>query len=144
MQAISSVPGEPRSRLKKNFTTLCERLPKGSIEIGPPSMEQESRIPLVICGGFLQPNPHTHYMYPKCEVPPNICMITPDPSCVGSLHDRVCQIFYQLVGGTVDYGEEHSSFHQHSRFGRSYETGLYPRWSEDNPVYLLGHSMVWH
>lgn len=23
-------------------------------------------------------------------------------------HDRACEIFYQLVGGTVDYGAEHA------------------------------------
>ena len=105
-------------------------------------MLQEDSIPLVICGGFLQPNPKNLDMYPKSEVPPKIRMITPDPSCVGSLHDRVCQIFYQLVGGTVDYGEEHCRFHNHSQFGRTYDKGLYPNWSEENPVFMLGHSMV--
>ena len=96
----------------------------------------------MIIGGFLQPNSNNHDMFPRSEVPHDIHILTPDPSCIGSLHDRVCQIFYQLVGGTVDYGEEHSQFHGHNRFGRTYKEGLYPSWSEDDPVYMLGHSMV--
>ena len=62
------------------------------------------------------------------------------PSGVGSLHDRACEIFYQLVGGTVDYGEEHSREHGHARFGRTYAKGLHPDWSVANPVHLVGHS----
>jgi hypothetical protein len=62
------------------------------------------------------------------------------PSGVGSLHDRACEIFYQLVGGTVDYGEAHAREHGHARFGRTYAKGLHPSWSADNPVHLVGHS----
>jgi hypothetical protein len=59
---------------------------------------------------------------------------------VSSLHDRTCELFYYIKGGTVDYGEEHSKAFGHKRFGRSY-TGLYPEWSESNPINLLGHSL---
>jgi hypothetical protein len=31
------------------------------------------------------------------------------PSGFSSLHDRACEIFYQIKGGTVDFGEEHSA-----------------------------------
>lgn len=31
-----------------------------------------------------------------------------DVGVVSSDHDRACEIFYQLIGGTVDYGEDHS------------------------------------
>ena len=62
-------------------------------------------IPLVVCGGFLQPNPEIHSMYPEEEVPQEIFMISPDPSCVGSIHDRACQMFYQLVGTVLIYTE---------------------------------------
>ena len=30
------------------------------------------------------------------------------PSGISSLHDRACEVFYQIKGGTVDYGQEHS------------------------------------
>lgn len=33
------------------------------------------------------------------------------PSGFSSLHDRACEIFYQIKGGTVDYGEEHSKLY---------------------------------
>lgn len=39
------------------------------------------------------------------------------PSGVASLHDRACEIFYSLKGGTVDYGEEHAREHGHDRYG---------------------------
>ncbi|KAI0778326.1 alpha/beta-hydrolase [Trametes elegans] len=60
---------------------------------------------------------------------------------VSSLHDRACELFYSLIGGTVDYGYEHSRENKHSRYGRTYDTGLYPEWSEDRPLHFLGHSM---
>ncbi|KAF5368457.1 hypothetical protein D9758_002331 [Tetrapyrgos nigripes] len=60
---------------------------------------------------------------------------------VSSLHDRACELYYSLVGGTVDYGEEHSRIHGHARYGRTYDEGLYPEWSIDNPLHFLGHSV---
>ncbi|KAI0375137.1 alpha/beta-hydrolase [Pilatotrama ljubarskyi] len=60
---------------------------------------------------------------------------------VSSLHDRACELFYSLVGGMVDYGEEHARENRHDRFGRTYEFGLYPEWSEERPLHFLGHSM---
>ena len=67
-------------------------------------------------------------------------MLNVYPSPVASLHDRACQIFFEIMGGLVDYGEAHSSFHAHSRFGRTYE-GLYPEWSEDAPITIVAHSL---
>ncbi|KAL1951390.1 hypothetical protein VTO73DRAFT_539 [Trametes versicolor] len=60
---------------------------------------------------------------------------------VSSLHDRACELFYLLVGGTVNYGEQHAQEHAHERLGRSYEIGLYPEWSADRPLHFLGHSI---
>ncbi|KAI0651991.1 alpha/beta-hydrolase [Trametes meyenii] len=60
---------------------------------------------------------------------------------VSSLHDRACELFYSLVGGTVDYGLEHAQANSHGRYGRTYEDGLYPQWSTDHPLHFLGHSM---
>ncbi|KAI9065880.1 alpha/beta-hydrolase [Trametes sanguinea] len=60
---------------------------------------------------------------------------------VSSLHDRACELFYLLVGGTVDYGAIHSRENGHGQFGRTYEKGLYPEWSTEHPLHFLGHSM---
>ncbi|EPQ29130.1 uncharacterized protein PFL1_03418 [Pseudozyma flocculosa PF-1] len=71
---------------------------------------------------------------------------------VSSLHDRACELFYALRGGTVDYGAEHAREHGHSRWGRRFETALCPLWGRevrlDNgevekrmPAHFLGHSL---
>ncbi|KAK9760250.1 hypothetical protein K7432_015949 [Basidiobolus ranarum] len=60
-----------------------------------------------------------------------------EPSSIGSLHDRACQIFYQLKGGLVDYGKEHSRKFCHHQFGSSYP-GHHRQWNENNPVVLVG------
>lgn len=57
-----------------------------------------------------------------------------------SVWDRAVELFYQIKGGTVDYGQEHSDRHGHSRYGRTYP-GLYPEWDAEHPVHLVGHSM---
>ncbi|MCP4129693.1 MAG: hypothetical protein GY754_01635 [bacterium] len=59
---------------------------------------------------------------------------------ISSHHDRACELFYQLKGGRVDYGEEHANTFQHRRFGKEYP-GLYPIWDKNNPVHIVGHSM---
>ncbi|GAC74006.1 hypothetical protein PANT_9d00380 [Moesziomyces antarcticus T-34] len=65
---------------------------------------------------------------------------------VSSLHDRACELFYALRGGTVDYGAEHAREHRHSRFGRHYAQPLCPTWGPSNgtpglPAHFLGHSL---
>ncbi|PKY45639.1 alpha/beta-hydrolase [Rhizophagus irregularis] len=62
------------------------------------------------------------------------------PGCCNSLHDRAIEIFYQIKGGRVDYGEEHAKEFGHARFGRRYK-GFYPQWSASNPVHFLAHSL---
>ncbi len=59
---------------------------------------------------------------------------------VSSLHDRACELFYQLKGGVVDYGEEHSAMYGHNRYGKTYKP-LCPRWSGEMPLDFVGHSM---
>lgn len=93
---------------------------------------------VVYISGFLTP---TNFVcYPEETIPDNVNIITVYPSPVGSLHDRACQIFYELMGGQVDFGEEHSRFHCHERFGRTFTTGKLPSWSVDEPIILIGHS----
>ena len=73
-------------------------------------------------------------------LPEHVTFITLSPSGVSSLHDRVCQCFYEMVGGTVQYGDAHSAFHGHSSRGPTFATGRHPVWGPDNPVHLVGHS----
>ncbi|GMF38254.1 unnamed protein product [Phytophthora lilii] len=62
-----------------------------------------------------------------------------DVGGVSSDHDRACEAFYQLAGGRVDYGEQHARATGHERFGATF-AALLPRWGDDCPVHLLGHS----
>ncbi len=61
---------------------------------------------------------------------------------VNSAWDRACEIYAQLTGTVVDYGEAHSKAHNHARYGRSFEDKpLMGRvWSPDEPLNLIGHS----
>ena len=61
---------------------------------------------------------------------------------VNSAWDRACEIYAQLTGTVVDYGEAHSKEHNHARYGRSFEgIPLMGRvWSPDEPLNLIGHS----
>lgn len=61
--------------------------------------------------------------------------------------DRACELYAQIKGGTVDYGQAHASQYGHARYGRTFP-GLYPEWGEVNPqtgqvnkIHLIGHSM---
>ena len=61
---------------------------------------------------------------------------------VNSAWDRACEIYAQLTGTVVDYGEAHSKAHNHARYGRSFEgKPLMGRvWNIDEPLNLIGHS----
>ncbi|HNX74794.1 MAG TPA: lipase [Candidatus Rifleibacterium sp.] len=59
---------------------------------------------------------------------------------ISSVHDRACELFWQLFGGRVDYGQEHAKKFGHKRFGKTYKAML-PGWSAEKPVHLIGHSM---
>ncbi|OQS04956.1 hypothetical protein THRCLA_02852 [Thraustotheca clavata] len=72
------------------------------------------------------------------KINPNHLVV--DVGKASSDYDRACEVFYQLFGGTVDYGEEHSKSCGHLRYGETYPTALHSNWSENNPVHLLGHS----
>jgi triacylglycerol lipase len=60
---------------------------------------------------------------------------------ISSLHDRACEVFAQIMGTRIDYGEAHSETAGHARFSRDFSgRGFLPDWSEDDPVILVGHS----
>lgn len=59
------------------------------------------------------------------------------PSPLGSIHDRAVELYYQIKGGQVDYGLQHSCQFCHNQLGETYE-GFMPQWSPDNPIVLIG------
>ena len=58
-----------------------------------------------------------------------------------SAWDRACELYAQLTGTVVDYGEAHSKECGHERFGEDF-TGraLIDSWSAKDKINLLGHS----
>lgn len=64
---------------------------------------------------------------------------------LSSSWDRACEVYAQLTGSTVDYGEAHSKAHDHERYGRTYTEAILPDWGncdgeEIQKVHLIGHS----
>ncbi|MBQ6466476.1 MAG: hypothetical protein IJJ61_00885 [Clostridia bacterium] len=65
---------------------------------------------------------------------------------VSSVWDRVCELYAQLTGTTVDYGVLHSRKFNHKRFGREYDAPLVPGFGEKDSsgnikkINLIGHS----
>ncbi len=59
---------------------------------------------------------------------------------LSSAWDRACELYAQLVGGTVDYGEAHSKEHGHDRFGFTYEPIMGESWNLEDKLNLVGHS----
>ncbi len=67
---------------------------------------------------------------------------------VSSNWDRACELYAQLTGTRVDYGEAHSQEHHHARFGRSYEGNKlmdsFGKLDENGnmiKINLIGHSL---
>ncbi|MDO4832255.1 MAG: lipase [Clostridia bacterium] len=65
-----------------------------------------------------------------------------DPSVgkYSSAWDRACELYAQLMGGTVDYGVAHSEKYGHKRYGRTYEKPLFDGFGPEKKVNLVGHS----
>lgn len=65
---------------------------------------------------------------------------------ISSNWDRTCELYAQLTGTTVDYGEAHSKAHNHERYGRTYDTPLFEGWGTKKnggqriKINLIGHS----
>ena len=59
----------------------------------------------------------------------------------GSAWDRACELYAQLAGTRVDYGEAHSRKYRHDRYGRDFSgCPLIPAWNETTRLVLFGHS----
>lgn len=71
---------------------------------------------------------------------------TPSVGPVSSAWDRACELYAQLTGTTVDYGEAHAKEHNHERYGRTYTIPLVENWGEavnggqKVKINLVGHS----
>ncbi len=71
---------------------------------------------------------------------------TPSVGPFSSTWDRACELYAQLTGTRVDYGEAHSKEHNHSRYGRTYTEPLVENWGERSnggqriKINLIGHS----
>ncbi|KAL5533939.1 hypothetical protein ACEPAG_399 [Sanghuangporus baumii] len=104
-------------------------------------------VPLIIVEGFLSTSgsvawsPLRNYVggYENMLGDRKVMIASVGP--VSSLHDRACELYYTIKGGTVDYGAEHARQSGHKRYGRHHPTGLYPIWSPSNPLHFLGHSI---
>ncbi len=59
-----------------------------------------------------------------------------------SAWDRACELYAQLTGTVVDYGEAHSKAHNHDRYGYSYEGNalMGENWDLETPINIMGHS----
>lgn len=59
-----------------------------------------------------------------------------------SAWDRACELYAQLTGTVVDYGEAHSAAHNHDRYGFSYEGNqlMDECWDGVEKLNLVGHS----
>lgn len=74
---------------------------------------------------------------------------------ISSNWDRTAELYYQIKGGCVDYGDIHTTRFEHVEERRppgkcwapdpsnnpdNYPIALYPAWDAAHPIHLLGHS----
>lgn len=66
----------------------------------------------------------------------------PSVGPLSSAWDRACELFAQLTGTVVDYGEAHSKAHGHERFGFSYvgKATMGEPWNLKDKINIVGHS----
>lgn len=70
----------------------------------------------------------------------------PSVGPASSAWDRACELYAQLTGTRVDYGEAHAKEFAHERYGETYESALIPHWGEMDEngnqikINLVGHS----
>ena len=147
----SSLPS-PSTPVRVHHPKHHAPLPSPPSSSASPS-RSSPKITIVLVGGFLLPPHHDfHLAYWGAALDPfafppsryNIICVHPGP--IASLHDRVCQIFYELKGGRTNYGRGHSHKFGHAATeedeeeGEGGREGLFPEWSAEHPVHLVGHS----
>ena len=57
-----------------------------------------------------------------------------------SAWDRACELYAELTGTRVDYGEAHSKQYGHERYGRDFSKPLLEGWGAEQKINLIGHS----
>jgi triacylglycerol lipase len=103
--------------------------------------------PVILCHGLFGWGPSEVGGFPYwgtgMSVPSPLPRYAASVGPISSTHDRACELAFQIRGGRVDYGAAHAQEAGHKRFGRTYKgaVALYPEWSEQHPVHLVGHSM---
>ncbi|MBE6776433.1 MAG: hypothetical protein E7543_09660 [Ruminococcaceae bacterium] len=67
----------------------------------------------------------------------------PSVSGLGSCWDRCCELYAQLTGTVVDYGEAHSKKYGHARYGRDYtgKATMGEPWDVESEINIVGHSL---
>ncbi len=117
----------------------------------------ENKYPVVLCHGMfgygqqeiterVLPyyglwNVHIRKMFNK----QGVHCVAPSLGPYNGAWDRACELYAQLVGGTVDYGKVHSEKFGHARYGRTYKA-LLPEWGTTDKngnivkVNFIGHS----
>lgn len=67
----------------------------------------------------------------------------PNLGSLSSNWDRCCELFAQLTGTRVDYGEAHAAKHGHARYGRDYsgKPCMGEAWDLNSKLNLVGHSL---
>jgi triacylglycerol lipase len=61
---------------------------------------------------------------------------------VSSNWDRAVELFYQIKGGQVDYGQDHAKTYGLIQKPEAKNfPGLYPDWDQNHPIHIIGHSM---
>ncbi|MBQ5825196.1 MAG: hypothetical protein IIW48_10385 [Clostridia bacterium] len=66
----------------------------------------------------------------------------PSVGPLSSAWDRACELYAQLMGTVVDYGQAHAEAHGHARYGFSYEGKalMGEPWDMQEKINLVGHS----
>lgn len=62
------------------------------------------------------------------------------PGGISSAWDRACELYAQIAGTVVDYGEAHSEKYNHSRYGKSYVGKAAVENFGETKINLFGHS----
>lgn len=91
-------------------------------------------------GGGLMPDPETDLIRILNEQ--GVEAYAPSVGPLSSAWDRACELYAQLTGTVVDYGEAHSKEHNHERYGFSYEGKaiMGEPWNLKDKINLVGHS----
>ena len=119
--------------------------------LSPPFVNAQNDYPIVLVHGFMGWGPNEmgpynywggkHDMVQEFEKQGHTIYVS-NVGPVSSNWDRAVELYYQIKGGQVDYGKGHSDIYGIVQKPRNKRyKGLYPDWSPDNPIHLIGHSM---